>query len=144
VKLMEDHRGDLIVVAAGYEQPMQRFIDANPGLASRFPRHLHFPDYTQDELLDIFDTLTAERGFTPTQRLRKRLQVLLRSDERGSSAGNGRLVRNILERASALQAARLSRTQATDATAVRELLPEDLPDVLPAAEEFRPTPGMFL
>jgi hypothetical protein len=58
--------------------------------------------------------------------------------------GNARLIRNILERATALQAARLAQTGTTDAAAVRELLPEDLPAVLPSTEETRSTPGLYL
>jgi SpoVK/Ycf46/Vps4 family AAA+-type ATPase len=144
VKLMEDHRGDLVVVAAGYERPMRQFIDANPGLASRFPRRLYFPDYTEDELFAIFEKLAGNMGFTLDSGIRKRFQSLLRAAGRGESFGNGRLVRNILERAGALQAARLARAGATDDAAIRELLPEDLPSTPPAAEDPGEVPGAYL
>ena len=57
VKFMEDHRDDLAIVAAGYPEEMADFIDANPGLKSRFTRTIDFPDYTDDELVAIFARL---------------------------------------------------------------------------------------
>ena len=63
LKLMEEHRADLVVIVAGYEGPMLRFLDFNPGLASRFPRVLRFPDYTDDELVAIFEVMAADAGF---------------------------------------------------------------------------------
>jgi SpoVK/Ycf46/Vps4 family AAA+-type ATPase len=143
VKLMEDHRSDLVVVAAGYERKMQRFIDANPGLASRFPRHLHFPDYTDDELVRIFEKLAREMGFTLNRKVRKAFKSLLRPAERGESFGNGRLVRNILERTASLQAERLSRSPAEDDAVIRELLPQDLPDTIPV-DDVTEAPGAYL
>ena len=54
VKEMEDERGDLVVIAAGYPRPMEVLLGSNPGLASRFRTTLHFPDYSTDELIEIF------------------------------------------------------------------------------------------
>ena len=64
LKLMEEHRADLVVIVAGYEGPMLRFLEFNPGLASRFPTVLRFPDYTDDELVAIFEVMAADAGFT--------------------------------------------------------------------------------
>jgi SpoVK/Ycf46/Vps4 family AAA+-type ATPase len=132
VRLMEDHRDDLVVVAAGHDQEMQRFIDANPGLASRFPRQLHFPDYTDDELFAIFAKLAGEMGFTLDPGVSKTFRNLVRAAGRGRSSGNGRLARNILERAATLQAERLARSQESSPSDLRELLPQDLPGTPPA------------
>ena len=60
-RAMEDHRDDLIVVAAGYEDLMREFIDSNPGLQSRFNRFLYFEDYTPEEMLGIFK-LNCKKG----------------------------------------------------------------------------------
>jgi hypothetical protein len=66
VKLMEDHRDDLVVIAAGYTDRMQEFLEANPGLASRFGRTLVFDDYTPSELAAIFDSLCVDGGYALT------------------------------------------------------------------------------
>jgi hypothetical protein len=64
VKTMEDRRGDLVVIVAGYRNEMERFLGANPGLASRFNRYLDFPDYSDEELAEIFRRFSAERQFS--------------------------------------------------------------------------------
>ena len=63
VKFMEDHRDDLAVIAAGYPAEMQQLIDANPGLQSRFARTIHFPDYTTEELVSIFETMSGRSEY---------------------------------------------------------------------------------
>lgn len=65
VKLMEDHRDDVVLIAAGYSEEMVDFLDANPGLRSRFPKTIFFADYTDDELLHIFDGMCATTRYTP-------------------------------------------------------------------------------
>ena len=57
LKAMEDNRDQLVVIAAGYREPMQQFLNSNPGLRSRFTRYIDFPDYSPDELLRIFENL---------------------------------------------------------------------------------------
>ena len=63
VKFMEDHRDDLAVVAAGYPEEMRKLIEANPGLESRFTRTIDFPDYTDDELVAIFDSMSSKKRY---------------------------------------------------------------------------------
>ena len=63
VKFMEDHRDDLAVIAAGYPEEMATLIDANPGLKSRFTRTVHFPDYTTEELVAIFSSMSATSSY---------------------------------------------------------------------------------
>ena len=65
VKFMEDHRDDLAVIAAGYPDEMATLIDANPGLQSRFARTIHFPDYTTEELVAIFESMSASQPLPP-------------------------------------------------------------------------------
>ncbi|TMQ90190.1 AAA family ATPase [Actinomadura soli] len=108
VKLMEDHREDLIVIVAGYQQEMAEFLVANPGLDSRFPKQIHFPDYTDDELITVFGQLAAADGFRLAPGTDDVLLAMLRRAPRGPSFGNGRLMRNMLDVAVANQADRVA------------------------------------
>ena len=65
VKFMEDHRDDLAVIAAGYPDEMAMLIDTNPGLRSRFTRTIHFPDFTTEELIAIFESMSAANRYQP-------------------------------------------------------------------------------
>ncbi len=109
LKAMEDHRDDLVVIVAGYTGPMKTFIHSNPGLESRFNRFMHFPDYTVEEMLAIFDMRCEKSGYSladDARSLLKGLLALLSLDTKGF--GNARGVRNLFERAVSAQANRLA------------------------------------
>jgi SpoVK/Ycf46/Vps4 family AAA+-type ATPase len=108
VKFMEDHRDDLAVVVAGYPNEMQDFIDTNPGLQSRFARTLEFPDYTTDELVRIFDSMSAKQEYHLAPDARSRLVDVIETEPRGRGFGNARFVRNVFEQAVSMQAVRLA------------------------------------
>ncbi|SCL15335.1 AAA family ATPase [Micromonospora inyonensis] len=127
LKLMEDHRDDLVVIAAGYDREMRQFLDANSGLASRFPKILEFPDYDLDELVQIFTVLADDAGYQLADDVRDRARTALARLSRGSSFGNGRTVRNLLEATIAKQAARIIELTEAPAEVIRKLLVEDLP-----------------
>lgn len=130
VKLMEDHRADLVVVVAGYEEDMDHFLSSNPGLASRFARRIRFPDYTDAELGAIFRAMAASTEIDLAPGVEERVAQLLASTPRGPGFGNGRFVRTVFERALGRQALRLTGAGDSDPdpAALRLLLPEDLPD----------------
>ncbi len=107
VKYMEDHRDDLVVIVAGYPAEMDELIAANPGLRSRFPRTIAFPDYTDDELVRIFVTMGTSGRYDPTDDALLAVRRVLAAQPRGRGFGNARLVRNLFERAVANQATRL-------------------------------------
>ena len=112
LKAMEDHRDDLIVIVAGYIEPMQKFLHSNPGLESRFNRFIDFPDYTLDELMGIFDMRMNKAGYTMDDETRAALRQLIdieRIDVKGF--GNARGVRNLFETIIARQADRLGETE---------------------------------
>ena len=111
LKAMEDHRDDLVVIAAGYDGLMERFIHSNPGLESRFNRFLHFPDYTEEELLAIFRMQCQKGCYTLDQEAEAPLQTLLR-ERMGPSFGNARGVRNLFEQILVQQAGRLAGQEA--------------------------------
>ncbi|WP_144120853.1 AAA family ATPase [Catellatospora sichuanensis] len=127
VKLMDDHRDDLVVIAAGYHDEMQRFLTVNSGLASRFPTILEFPDYDGDELVRIFAVLAEDAGYRLADGVAARVRTLLAGLSHGSSFGNGRTVRNLLEATVAKQAARIIELTDAPAEVLAELRTEDLP-----------------
>jgi Holliday junction resolvasome RuvABC ATP-dependent DNA helicase subunit len=142
-KLMEDYRRDLVVIAAGYEDEMTRFLHANPGLASRFPTVVHFPGYTDDDLAAIFATMADRDGFRLADGVLARLRETLAATPRGPEFGNARHVRNLLDQTIAAQGLRITSADDRSASA-RELRPEDVPAVpdTPPAEERGP--GQYL
>jgi SpoVK/Ycf46/Vps4 family AAA+-type ATPase len=130
LKLMEDNRGDLVVIAAGYSDRMHSFLESNPGLRSRFSKVIEFPDYSADELDTIFARLAADEGYTLGAGADEAMKTLLKShcDCRTENFGNARLVRNLFEDALTAQANRLSAIK-PDPTREQlcTLLAEDIP-----------------
>jgi len=108
VKFMEDHRDDIAIVAAGYPTEMNEFVDTNPGLKSRFTRTINFPDYTEDELLQIFIGLGDKHRYSLTDDALLRVQHFLAAEPRTRGFGNARFVRNLFETAIAHQAVRVA------------------------------------
>lgn len=109
VKSMEDHKDNLILILAGYNKEMDDFISTNPGLKSRFPIHIDFPDYSIAELLEIADLMLLKRDYalTVTARMALKRVIELRSGKGHENSGNARLVRNVLEKSIRRQAVRL-------------------------------------
>ena len=112
VKGMEDHRDNLILILAGYQDEMDWFIEANPGLRSRFPIHITFPDYNLRDLLAIADLMLQKRQYVLTNGAREELRFHIEKERRRHAhSGNARLVRNLIERAIRRQAVRLIHRQ---------------------------------
>lgn len=96
---MENRREHLAVIAAGYEEDMKLFIETNPGLKSRFEKTIIFPDYTKEELVEIFKGLAAEKLITVTPDVEKALMQHFQRNKAGGDEGNGRYVRKLFQRA---------------------------------------------
>ena len=111
VKFMEDHRDDLAVIAAGYPDEMAALIDANPGLQSRFARTVHFPDYTTEELVAIFESMSAASEYHLDEAGALALASVIHQQPRGRGFGNARFVRNLFEAAVSGQAERLAAVE---------------------------------
>lgn len=107
VKLVEDHRDEIVVVAAGYPDEMAEFVDSNPGLRSRFPKTIAFPDYTDEELLAIFESQCTKASYSCDEAARARTLMFFKSQVRDKGFGNGRLARNLFEAAVGRQATRI-------------------------------------
>ncbi|WP_395694342.1 AAA family ATPase [Nocardioides sp.] len=133
VKEMEDKRDDLVVIVAGYPLPMAVFIAQNPGLESRFRTTIDFADYTDDELVAIFEVMAHDAEYDVDEAVLGRLREILGSVTRGDTFGNARYVRNLLEAAIGRQAWRLREVAAPTVQQLRTLLPEDLEPVEPVA-----------
>ena len=110
LKAMEDHRDELIVIVAGYDDLMEKFIDSNPGLKSRFNKYIHFPDYTGEEMMDIFRIRCKSNGYETEAEAEELLLAVFNDmyDTRDENFGNGRTVRNIFEKIINCQATRLA------------------------------------
>ncbi|SHE62192.1 stage V sporulation protein K [Thermoanaerobacter uzonensis DSM 18761] len=107
VKEMEDNRNKFILILAGYKHEMEYFLNTNPGLRSRFPIQIDFPDYTIDELLQIAEVMVENRQYKLTESAKRKLMKILIRDDNSREIGNARLVRNIIERAIRKQAVRV-------------------------------------
>ncbi|MFE9612485.1 right-handed parallel beta-helix repeat-containing protein [Streptomyces sp. NPDC006012] len=126
LKLMEDHRDDTAVVAAGYEGEMERFLNSNPGLASRFGRSVAFASYSADELVEIVRRQSDRDGYACPPQTLEALRRHFAGVDRGPGFGNGRYARTVLEQMMTRQAGRLASVPDADTDQLRLLLPEDV------------------
>lgn len=131
VKLMEDRRDRVVVIVAGYQKEMRKFIDSNPGLKSRFNRMIHFDDFDAGELLAIHKQMIRSSGFEAGDGFLMKSELMWQSlyRDRLTFEGNARMVRSSLEIAYENQARRLVRTSKRQRYELCELLPEDLDGV---------------
>ena len=115
LKCMEDYRRELVVIVAGYTDQMQKFIDTNPGLQSRFNTTIEFEDYTGEELMSMFEGHCKKNRYTlsplAASLLRDHFQKLY--DKRDKNFGNGRTVRNVFQQIVLNQAQRMDKLMQT-------------------------------
>jgi len=126
VKLMEDHRDEVVVIAAGYAGEMDRFLAVNPGLASRFSHRIEFENYTPDQLLTIVEQHAGSGGYACLPQTRAALLAHFHAVPKGEAFGNGRYARQVLDSMITRQAGRLSTMTTATTDDLRLLLPADL------------------
>ena len=132
---MENNRDNLVVIVAGYEEPMKEFIKMNSGLASRFNRYLHFEDYNSDDLMSIFQKLCEENEYILQEKAEERIHDYLDSvyKNREKEFGNARTVRNIFEKVITYQAERVINMHYIDDEALTELNINDVENAISQA-----------
>jgi ATPase family associated with various cellular activities (AAA)/AAA lid domain len=137
LKMMEDHRDDLVVIVAGYTGKMQDFLDSNPGLRSRFNKHIHFDDYGVEQLVKIFKTFCQKADFKLTEGAEKELASVfgVLTASRDETFGNARAARNLFEATLSKQANRLVSLPKVD----REILSTVEAADIPGHDELRST-----
>ena len=128
VKLMEDHRDDVVVIVAGYSEEMRVFLQTNPGLASRFSRTVEFEDYSSAELVTIVASMCAAHHYELAEGITKALTTHFERIPKDPGFGNGRAARKAFEEMIDRQASRLAELEEVDAEALTMLLPEDVGD----------------
>ena len=127
VKAMEDQKDNVILILAGYRDEMEWFLQTNPGLRSRFPIHIDFPDYNLQELLAIGESMFEARQYELTAEAKETFRHLLQGVlHTHPYAGNARLVRNMAERAVRKQAVRLFQRPTSTREELVRILPVDL------------------
>ena len=95
------------MILAGYPAEMAVLVDSNPGIESRFPRTIHFTDYTDDELVAIFVGLCSKERYEPDADALAAVRERFAAEPRGPGFGNGRMARNLFEASIAAQASRV-------------------------------------
>ncbi len=115
VKLIEDYRGEILVILAGYSKEMNEFMKANSGLESRFPLRIDFPDYSADELFEIGKNMVAKKGFKLSNDAIPAFREAIYDLKRHSTAnsGNGRMIRNFIEEVIRNQSSRIALSDVT-------------------------------
>ncbi|GAA1908995.1 right-handed parallel beta-helix repeat-containing protein [Streptantibioticus ferralitis] len=149
MKLMEDHRDEIVVIAAGYSEQMGQFLESNPGMASRFSRTVEFPNYEVSELLTIVQGLCAKHYYELDDSALEALTRYFENIPKGPTFGNGRVARSVFEAMISNQASRFAVEYSDDSAVLNRLeavdvgpLPEpDSPQDTPAAPAAAPAPG---
>ncbi|TBL80206.1 stage V sporulation protein K [Paenibacillus thalictri] len=130
VKAMEDHKNQFILILAGYSEEMEFFLRTNPGLPSRFPIQIDFPDYTVDQLMQIAELMIKEREYVlvPQTEMKLRQHITQEKMNDSMSFSNARYVRNIIEKAMRHHAVRLlnQHTQQPSRQELMTIRPEDV------------------
>jgi probable Rubsico expression protein CbbX len=128
LQVMENQRDDLVVILAGYAQRMDRFFESNPGFRSRIAHHIDFPDYTDEELFRIAETMLGTQNYHLDRRAAEALTAYITKRRAQPHFANARSIRNALDRARLRQANRLfeSASGPLDAAALSTISAEDI------------------
>ena len=142
LKMMEDHRHELVVVVAGYTTKMDDFLSSNPGLRSRFNKFVHFEDYTAEQLKQIFISFGKKADYKLSLAAEERLMEVFKAlcAHRDESFGNARLARNMFEATISRQANRIVSLPEINEEVLSTFEAEDIP----SAEEAQTSTDTML
>jgi probable Rubsico expression protein CbbX len=129
LQVMENQRDELVVILAGYKEPMDKFYESNPGLSSRIANHIDFPDYTVPELLQISKMMLAEEQYQLTPQAEIALEQYITRRKEKPLFANARSIKNALDRARMRQANRIFDSRGQILTK-RELVNIEAQDIL--------------
>ncbi|GAA3760146.1 right-handed parallel beta-helix repeat-containing protein [Streptomyces tremellae] len=135
MKMMEDHRDEVVVIVAGYSEQMDQFLASNPGMASRFARTVEFPNYTPEELVTIVRGLCAKHYYELTEDALEALTQYFVEIPKTSTFGNGRVARQVFEQMISNQASRLAMNPPGDGAELSLLTAADTGFDLDAYED---------
>nr|WP_285891207.1 AAA family ATPase [Paenibacillus pasadenensis] len=135
VQQMEDMRDEIIVIAAGYPKDMNKFLDFNPGLRSRFNTTIHFPDYSVQDMLHVAAHMCKEREYQMTAEFGQALGMRLAYEMGEKGFGNARTVRNIMEAAIKRQSSRVAKLPQIRRTDLFNLTGPDMPPAPQSTED---------
>lgn len=127
-KALEDYRDDLVVIVAGYTEPMNKFFESNPGLKSRFNKFIDFTDYDEKELFAIFQKICLENEYEISEEAAEKLKVIMKNavEQKEEQFANGRYVRNLYEDIIMRQAHRLVNMKEVTKEDLTEIKAEDI------------------
>jgi Holliday junction resolvasome RuvABC ATP-dependent DNA helicase subunit len=126
MKLMEDHRDELVVIAAGYSEHMEQFLSSNPGMASRFSRTIEFPNYSVDELVTIVRGMCSAHRYELPRETVGTLTDFFERVPKGPTFGNGRVARRVFEEMVNRQASRLATEPEAEEAELSRFMPQDV------------------
>ena len=136
MKIMEDQRDELVVIVAGYSELMEKFLESNPGLASRFTRTIEFPNYAVEELVTITSNLCRKHYYELTDDAVDALTLYFSRVPKNSTFGNGRVARKLFEAMINNQASRLATAPPTKDIELNRLTAADLEPELRLLEDL--------
>jgi len=128
LKRMEDDRDSFVVIVAGYSEPMEEFLESNPGLRSRFSKFIEFEDYSDEELNEIFTTMCTDQDYHLTDQAKTYLKEHFHNmvKQKAEHFANGREVRNFFERCIERQANRLAKEEKIDRAEIMTFTMDDV------------------
>lgn len=126
-KALEDYREDLVVIVAGYTEPMQKFFNSNMGLKSRFNTFIEFDDYNEEELLEMMIQLFQKNDYELDSQMIDKIKILLAKQSNNSNVSNGRFVRNIYEDIVMEHSKRVAQIENPTIEDLKFLKEEDIP-----------------